>query len=291
MGISYSVARFLAQSRNDSDFGSTLTLGRLELFLSKRALGHLRREFGIAHAVLEACRQRFADQFLTTVLGASDVQSMDFSQYEGASIAHDLNRPIPLALEQRFDTVIDGGTLEHVFNFPVALANCMKLLRPGGRLFLFTPGNSQMGHGFYQFSPELLYRALAPAQGFQVEHMEAVRFRYVSTELGTVGRRLEVVDPAQLGTRSVVASCHPLALHVCARKLHHLDDPFQSVPLQSDYVQVWKGGAGAQESRSSRLLLAAWSRLPSAVRWPLWNEFGRLYRNTPRNRRWFKPLR
>ena len=62
----------------------------------------------------------------------------------------------------QFDVVYDGGTLEHVFNFPVALRNAMELLRPGGRLFtIHTCANNLCGHGFYQFSRELFYRTLS----------------------------------------------------------------------------------------------------------------------------------
>jgi hypothetical protein len=46
------------------------------------------------------------------------------------------------------------------FNFPVALANAMKMAKIGGHFAARTPANNQCGHGFYQFSPGLFYRII-----------------------------------------------------------------------------------------------------------------------------------
>ena len=40
------------------------------------------------------------------------------------------------------------------------------MLTVGGSIFVNTPANNMMGHGFYQFSPELMYRIFAEANGF-----------------------------------------------------------------------------------------------------------------------------
>jgi len=70
--------------------------------------------------------------------------------------------------------VIDGGTLEHVFNFPVAIKNAMQMVRAGGRLSLSPPANNYFGHGFYQFSPELFYRVLSAEKRVPLERMIAL---------------------------------------------------------------------------------------------------------------------
>jgi 2-polyprenyl-3-methyl-5-hydroxy-6-metoxy-1,4-benzoquinol methylase len=76
------------------------------------------------------------------------VSSIDASDYENATYVHDLNVPIPDHLKGQFDLVDDGGTLEHVFNFPVALRNCMEMVKVGGHLLLNVPTNNFVGHGF-----------------------------------------------------------------------------------------------------------------------------------------------
>jgi len=41
--------------------------------------------------------------------------------------------------------VIDSGSLEHIYNFPVAIANCMKMVKVGGSFFIFNMANNHMG--------------------------------------------------------------------------------------------------------------------------------------------------
>lgn len=96
---------------------------------------------------------------------------MDASKYEGASVVQDLNQPVPDSLKERFDAIFDGGTLEHVFNIPAALKNCMEMTKVGGRFYMHTCANNLCGHGFYQFSPELFYRVFSEQNGFEVERM------------------------------------------------------------------------------------------------------------------------
>ena len=78
---------------------------------------------------------------------------MDASDYEGCSIVHDLNNPLPEHLVGRYSLVLDSGTLEHVFDFPTALRNSLAAVRTGGHFVTIAPGNNQFGHGFYQFGP------------------------------------------------------------------------------------------------------------------------------------------
>ena len=86
-----------------------------------------------------------------------------------------MNLPIGDDLKRKFSVVIDGGTLEHVFNFPVAIKNCMQMLDVGGHFFVHTMANNFMGHGFYQFSPELFYRVFSPENGFRDAPRRGVR--------------------------------------------------------------------------------------------------------------------
>ena len=116
----------------------------------------------------------YAEEFLKR-LGAKETISIDASAYEGASLVHDMNLPIGDDLKRRFSVVIDGGTLEHVFNFPVAIKNCMQMVDVGGHFFVHTMANNFMGHGFYQFSPELFYRVFSPENGFRDAPRRGVR--------------------------------------------------------------------------------------------------------------------
>jgi hypothetical protein len=115
----------------------------------------------------------YAECFLG-YLGARTVAAMDFSDYEGSTIVHDRNEPVPASLHDRFDVIFDRGTLEHVFNFSVAIRNVQAVLRAGRLLLRVNAANNQLGHGLYQFSPELFWRAFAPETGFSGETMQFV---------------------------------------------------------------------------------------------------------------------
>jgi hypothetical protein len=54
---------------------------------------------------------------------------MDASAYQKAEFVHDLNRPVRPALHAKFDTVFDGGTIEHIFDIPAVFDNVDRLLR------------------------------------------------------------------------------------------------------------------------------------------------------------------
>lgn len=85
------------------------------------------------------------------------VRSLDLSDFEKADIIHDLNKPLPDELKGKFLTVIDSGTLEHVFDVRQGFRNAAELLAPGGRVIHISPANNYMNHGFWQFSPTMLH--------------------------------------------------------------------------------------------------------------------------------------
>lgn len=89
-------------------------------------------------------------------MGFPVVDSLDITADEGASIVHDLNTPIGEDLEQQFDCVYDGGTLEHVFDVKTNLFNIHNMLRGGGAIVHAVPVNNWVNHGFFQVSPALL---------------------------------------------------------------------------------------------------------------------------------------
>lgn len=91
--------------------------------------------------------------FLFKSLGFDLVESMDFSGYENPTYIQDLNNPVPDELLGKYDAIYDGGTLEHVFNFPGALENVHKMLKPGGVIIHSSPSTNHVDHGFYMFSP------------------------------------------------------------------------------------------------------------------------------------------
>ena len=226
MGFEKNGAALLLKMRAEgTQFGRVLTVGRQNIHMDwddyRQVLARIGCPF--SNDVPE-----YADALFLS-MGACSTEAMDYSGYEGATRVHDLNYPIPPEWHEKFDTVFDGGSLEHVFNFPVAIANCMQLLAKGGSYVSVTMANNWCGHGFYQFSPELFFRVLSPPNGFSVVEM------YIATIKGAV---FKVKDPEAVRGRIELCNREPVFLLVHARR-DSIVNVLQRFPQQSDYVQLW----------------------------------------------------
>jgi hypothetical protein len=243
MGICFHDLRLMWNARGaGASFDKVLTIGRQNLCLHPAEAAF----FVAAHARARGATLprecyafgAYAEPFLKACFGAVTVEALDYSSYEGAQHIHDMNQPIPDVLVGRFDVVIDGGTLEHIFNFPTAVANLMRMTRVGGRVFMSNPANNFFGHGFYQFSPELMFRIFAPENGFELRTLQVFEARYPGPELTRNRIAYEVADPADVRSRVGLVTKRPVMMVLEARKLE--ERPlFSCVPLQSDYVNVW----------------------------------------------------
>jgi len=303
MGLDINAVRFLIAARQKGvRFDEVLTLGRqdLNVFPAKMVEEFTRHglpmeefELGVRRASSppsdggEGGTDTLHAEPVFRALGAKKVAAMDVSDFEGAEFVHDLNEPIGPELREKFDTVYDGGTLEHVFNFPVALKNCMEMVKPGGRLFLDTCANNYCGHGFYQFSPELFYTALSEENGFEIEWVVVHR-------VGPYGRWFEVADPRKIRSRVELITYYPLQMLVRARRTAVVPI-FKRPPQQSDYTIRWddpnQPGGKAAPFHASRPRLAR--LFPNVARLLHVAKMGvALYRNqTLLNLKYFKPVK
>lgn len=236
MGIERNSARALIGAYRDGiSFESVITFGRQFLTTPLWWLNRQFDEAGVSPFAPNPLPERdpgwrFAEPFLA-MLGAKTVVSIDYSDYEGATYIHDFNFPLPESFDDTYHVVYDSGTLEHVFNFPVAIENLMRLVVPGGRLILHLPINNWCGHGFYQFSPEIFYKVLCADNGFEVERMIAV-------EMFFDGRWYEVSDPSKLRSRVELMNGHRTHIFVQAKRLR--ESPiFETYPQQADYEVMW----------------------------------------------------
>jgi len=83
------------------------------------------------------------DRSIFRALGIDSVKALDVSPYEGAEIIHDLNRALPDNLKEIADFIVDGSTLDNVFDPAMVLRNFAQLLRPGGRLITINTLNTR----------------------------------------------------------------------------------------------------------------------------------------------------
>ena len=239
MGLDKHSAQFLLnQKLCGVQFGRVLTLGRQSVYMPNHHYQAQLQALGV-----EQKQNEYADSFFTG-LGATSVDFMDVSDYEGANVIHDLNQPIPLNLAESYDCVFDGGALEHVFNFPVALKNCMALVRPGGHLIIITTCNNYAGHGFYQFSPELFYSALSAVNGYGVIQMLIVQ----------KNQWYAVANPGEVGARIELINNEPTLLFMTAKRVASVPI-FATWPQQSDYTTRWSLGKSIAAAVPGRLRL------------------------------------
>jgi hypothetical protein len=164
--------------------------------------------------------------------------------------------------------VIDGGSLEHIFNFPVAIKSLMQLLKVGGSIFIATPANNLCGHGFYQFSPELMFRVFSRENGFHLQRIILYEADFPSIELTPHRRAYEVTDPEKVKSRVGIISKTAVTMIVEAKKISDVVALFAVPPLQSDYVTVWNEAGGKQSPRSSarQVIRSVFESLPPALR-------------------------
>jgi hypothetical protein len=277
MGISFHDLRLMCDAHQaGASFDQILTIGCQSLCLHPAELELLTAATSRSPAgePLTAEQLSFgapAEPFLRAFLGAGSVEALDYSDYEGAQHVHDMNEPVAEELTGRFDVVYDGGALEHIFNFPVAISNLMRMTRVGGRVFMSTPANNFFGHGFYQFSPELMFRVFSPENGFEVVTVQVVEARYPSPELTRNRRAYEVADPAEVHCRVGLLSRRPVLMLVEARKLEH-KPLFARPPLQSDYVSAWSAAqvSATVPTQAARSGARTWrNRLSAALPQPL----------------------
>ena len=232
MGIDVQAMNHLIQVHNQQGaFRNTVTLGRQGV--------HLRGSLYQPALDLNIPKedQVYCERTLQHFFGATNVDSIDNNGYENATIIHDMNKPLPQKLAHCYDTVIDVGTLEHVFNIGTALNNSAKLCSIGGRIIHILPANGFCGHGFWQFSPELFYSLYSAENGFANTDV------YVANRWHSKGR-YAVRKPSN-GMRVNLQSNEEVYAMVVTQKTADKEAEWQV--QQSDYMTEWQGEVTVRE--------------------------------------------
>ena len=239
MGVSAQELIFLHHVHKYGDFKKTVTIGSMGLFINKYLLKKL------ISASKELGDEIFADQLLKDYFGATVVDSIDKSDYEGATIIHDMNLPIPDELREKYDTVFESGTLEHIYNMPQALENTSSLCKPGGQIIHILPANNVCGHGFWQVSPELFYSLYSDKNGYRDTEVYLARMNPYKHDFYRVlrpenGKRIQIYskDEIYAFVRTVRKE----------GKFSHNDIQ------QSDYVYLWNSADIREQDDSSPLI-------------------------------------
>ena len=242
MGVDISTLNFLMKFRGQIK-GKTLQLGRQGWHIGRdpndphrhRAEAVI-RNYDMSVKIEDMAGDNGFTDSLFRYLGSESVTAMDASAFEGAEIVHDLNYPVPAEYVGQFDTIFDGGTIEHVFNTLMAFENAKRMLRVGGLFISVNGANNQLGHGFYQFSPDFMWRMFSREAGFEVELMQLV----VQSD---TPEPMPALDPEKEGRRiELLCTSGPTYIMVAARKVGVSMPGF--IAQQSDYRLAWDAAAG-----------------------------------------------
>lgn len=145
---------------------NALTLGRQGIHINQNTINYFCKKYNFD--LIDTNFEKYSE-ILFNKLGFSHVDSIDCSKYEGATIIHDMNKP--LNITKKYHYIFDGGTIEHIFNIPQVLENVIDLLEIGGIFCSVTVNNNYSGHGMYQFSPELFLSTLTTDYGMEIKEL------------------------------------------------------------------------------------------------------------------------
>jgi hypothetical protein len=272
MGIGRAELSLLLHAKKSHiDFQDTLILGRHELLIGEKETVLINEYFGnlLDQSEIGSAAHDVYCEKLLLALGAINIESLDASDYEGASIVHDMNTPVPKSMHQKYSCIFDGGTTEHIFNTPQVFANIMNMLKIGGSFISITGGNNWPGHGLYQFSPELYFSLFSKKSGFSepVVHL---------TNPETFLDWYKVESTISLRSRVEYTSAKKVMITCIAQKQAHMDIELP-VLQQSDYSDIaWQQQPAIQQ------------RVPEKISWIQKLKYFRKMRNKRKglNLRW-----
>jgi hypothetical protein len=169
VGIDWHGALSLKYFIQKNNLGKTLTIGRQGIHIPPKLLKQL---FDLDKSTLNEIydsdikvNDSYFCENLLKFLGATSVDSIDASEYEGANIIFNLNNEYDK--KNDYETLIDFGSSEHIYNVAQVFKNYSQLVKDGGNLIHYLPSNNQCGHGFYQFSPEFFYSLYSTENGYR----------------------------------------------------------------------------------------------------------------------------
>jgi SAM-dependent methyltransferase len=238
MGFDVHSLNYFKYLKKHRDFGRTATLGRQAFFIHPdyiKYLLNLPPEYEVTY---------FCEKILIDSFGSTAVDSFDISDYEGCTYTEDFNNPLSRKYES-YDTVIDGGSLEHIFNVPQVIKNLTELCKPGGQIIHIVPSNNVNGHGLYQFSSEFFYSVYDEKNGYTNTEVFYADFSFKITDKWWYAR------PVTGQERSEFNPEFPMYI-MCRTTKADTNANTENVQ-SSDYEHRW--GVGGREHNDSPLIV------------------------------------
>jgi SAM-dependent methyltransferase len=237
MGISKGALSLLFELKTTETLSGTVCqLGRQETYVSEAQVEKIQKDFGFLSD--NSNQKKFSgvvnDEYLFHSLGFDSVESIDIDDYESATHMLNLNNDVPDIFFERFDVIYDGGTLEHIFNFPNCLKNIYRMLKPGGMIIHHLPCNNWVDHGFYQFSPTL-FNDYYSANNWTILRSNIIEHTVNHDYEPWLVYKYEPGSIDHLSFGGWGKNC--LGIWFVARK--NLDSTSDQTPMQGSYINTW----------------------------------------------------
>jgi hypothetical protein len=110
-------------------------------------------------------------------------------------------------------------------------------VKVGGHFTQVSAANNFTGHGFWQFSPELLFRVFDSTNGFEI-------IAVLMHEVVPGGAWCVANDPDQIRQRVELVNDTPTYILTIAKRRAEVEI-FKIPPQQSDYVALWGRSMGS----------------------------------------------
>jgi SAM-dependent methyltransferase len=309
VGITRAAAQLLLSEAARLPFAGTVaTLGRQHVYVTWDELqqfAHAQRvtlrplEHVSLHRDADLARRRcVSDDTILRALGFDRLTRVDCDNYESVDELLDLNLPdTPVPLQQRFDVILDTGTIEHVFHLPHALAHLHRMLRPGGRVIHLTPAANCLEHGFYQLSPTF-FADYYLANDYEIARLAVCR--YLTDDESSAVDVYDYLAPRGDALRIGGLDDRVYATFAVVHK--RLSSTCGQIPQQAYYQQRWRESQrdrsraeqdraavpGTRGSKADRLL--QWTAGSPALQSVARRVIGWWRRRIDRFRRWRSPL-
>lgn len=135
--------------------GRVLILGDCDFHFKSRDLSLALEKFSVSEAL-------FKKQFQFSVVDTVDIAG-------NPTILHDLAQPFPSTIE-KYDFIIDAGTIFHCFDVASALKNVNKILAKDGRIFHISALSGFYGRGYFNLHPKF-FQDFYLLNGYHIENM------------------------------------------------------------------------------------------------------------------------
>ena len=119
----------------------------------------------------------------------------------------------------------------------------MKMTAVGGHFLSVNAANNWLGHGFYQFSPELFFNTCCEKNGFKTKKV------FLAT--GYANSWYDIPDPADLEQRVEIINNSRTAIFAVTQRISEQAGVL-SIPQQSFYENYWEEGDDAESIKARR---------------------------------------